>query len=659
MDVLNLRPVTISGPDFIRLAPLLIDELKTKFPFSAGKAIITPLNVSRPYAEELNAESLSERQFARASESFGRNEAFLDRVGLKVFVPVPCGENMAGLLVLSGISRGVGPEEDGRILPLLKAYVEEKLRTLRLETSIAAHGEPPRYLGLCLEELLKDGKDAKLSFLHLAWARARTGRVCGVLYDRDVLLDMCVRLWPGSAPEWLGGNQYEAWVYLPHIDGLKLSFGLKDIMVMARRFGLFFSNAYGHSFPEGADPRLYPVYIKNTEASAMALGVSVISSYDLDAFKDKIGVQDIAERLSILNDTCKGMRNAAVVFARPVSAPLEEVCSDGIKFIKAGSDSVFIVQKSSDSSQDQAIPKDMADRLLKLCPLADGMPVTLGIYRAGRVGSALPAIYAYLHAALLGQGASAAFDAVTLNVWGDELFSWGDLVGACRAYRQGLKIDPSSANLLNSLGVSLARLGKIKEASDVFLKAINSSPDEFMAYYNLGGLFMDMDRADKAEEVLVKAYSLEPGDMRVAVRFAEALLNNGKTKEAEGVLGPFAHSYEPGMEQKKDIPAAVFRVMGRVAYHGRGGWQKAKEAWSEAVRRNPADTQSLAFLALGYIEMEEDMETAGRFLRQAKAFDRDSLQTKRLVSIIEKGLRKMPERDIPTSAFIFRFLKPR
>jgi tetratricopeptide (TPR) repeat protein len=642
MDVLNLIPVTISGPDFIRLAPLLIDELKTKFPFSTGKAIITHLNVSRPYDEALGGEALSERQFARASEALGSNEAFLDRMGLKVFVPVPCDGDASGLLVLSGISRVVGPEEDGRILPLLKAYIEERLQTLRLATSVAAQGEPPRYLVLCLEDLLKDGKDAEPSFLHLVWARARAGRVGRVLYDRDALLDMCAGLWPGSAPEWMGGNQYEAWVYLPHIDGLKLSLGLKDIMTRARRFGLFLSNAYGHSFPKGADPRLYPDYIKDTEASAMALGVSVISSDDLMVFKDKIGIQDIAERFSALNDACKGLKNAILAFARPVSMPLGDVHSGGIKLIEAGPDSAFIVQKPLDSSQDQTIIKDLTDRLLKLCALADGIPVTVGVYKLGRVVSPLPAIYAYLHAALLGQGASAAFDAVTLNVWGDELFSWGDLAGACRAYRQGLKIDPSSANLLNSLGVSLARLGKIKEASGVFLRAINSSPEEFMAYYNLGGLLMDMDRADDAEEVLGKAYRLEPGDMRVAVRFAEALLNNGKIEEAEGVLRPFADSHAPGMEQKKDIPAALFKVMGRVAYHGRRGWQKAKEAWSEAVRRNPADTQSLAFLALGYAEKEKDMDTARRFLRQVKALDRDRRQTKRLVSIIEKSLGKIP-----------------
>ncbi|MGQ9499417.1 MAG: tetratricopeptide repeat protein [Dissulfurimicrobium sp.] len=637
MDVLNLRPVTISGLDFIRLAPLLMDELKTKFSFSTGKAVITPLNISRPYDEVLSGEILSERQFARASESIGSNEAFLDRIGLKVFIPVSCDEDVLGLLILSGISRVIGPEEGERILPLLKAYIEERLQTLRLETSIAARGEPPPYLVLCLENLLKDGKDTEPSFLHLVWARARAGRV---FYAREALLDMCAELWPGSAPEWMGGNQYEAWLYLPHIDGPKLSLGLKDIMARARRFGLFLSNAYGHSFPKGADPRLYPSYLKDTEASAMALGISVISSDDLMVFKDKIGVQDIVERFSALNNACKGLKNAIFIFARPVSMPRGDVHLDGIKFIEAGPDSVFIVQKPSDFSQDQTILKDMVERSLKLCTLTDGIPVTLGIYRTAGAISALPAIYAYLHAVLLGQGALAVFDAVTLNVWGDELFSWGDLAGACRAYRQGLKLDPSSANLLNSLGVALARLGKIKEASNVFLRAINSSPEEFMAYYNLGELLMDMDRANEAEKVLRTAYRLEPGDIRVAVRFAEALLNNGKTEEAEGVLEPFIDSYMPGMEQKKEIPAAVFSVMGRIAYHGRGGWQKAKEAWLEAVRRDPTDTQSLAFLALGYIEMEKDMDTARRFLRQSKSFDRDRRRTKRLVSIIEKALRK-------------------
>lgn len=657
MDVANLRPITISGSDFIRLLPLLLDELKTKFPFSTGKAVIVHLDGSSfPYDKILSGEILSERQLVRVSESLRNNEAFLDRVGLKVFVPVLCSGDVSGILVLSGISRAVGPEEDGRILPLLKAYVEERLQTLRIETSLVPPGGLPRYLALCLEYPLQEEKGSESSFLHLIWADGIKDNAKGScmtkrstarkIYDKDALLGLCVKLWPDTAPEWIGGNRDEAWVYLSSINGSKLSIGLKDIIATARRSGLFFLRAYGYSFSRCADPQLCLNAIKNTEADAVALGISVISSEDLEIFKDKIGVHNIVERFAALSDSCKGMRNAVVAFARPVSKGLKDSQIDGLKFIETGPDSAFIVQKSLDSNQDQIDIKDMADRLLKRCSLTNGAPITLGAYKQGRAVSPLPAIYAYLHAALLGQGASAVFDAVTLNVWGDELFAWGDLVGACRAYREGLKMDPTSANLLNSLGVSLARLGKIKEACDTFLKAIRYSPEEFMAYYNLGGLLLDMDRADEAEKVLGDAYRLEPGDIRVVVRFAEALLNNGKIKEAEGVLGPLTDHYANGIGQKQDIPAVVFRVMGRVAYQGQGGWERAKAAWLEAVRRNPLDIQSLAFLARGYFEIEGDIDTAMRFLRQAKVLDRDGYQAKRLVSTVEKALKRYVERDL-------------
>ncbi|MGB9712917.1 MULTISPECIES: tetratricopeptide repeat protein [Dissulfurimicrobium] len=637
----------ISGHDFACLAPLLIEELKTKFPFASGRAVVIQLDADCPYDEALNVEALSGRQLSRAREAIEKADAFLDRVGLKMFIPVPCEGRLSGLLVLSGIPRAVGPEEDGRILSLLKAYAKERMRTLRIETSIAPPGEPPQYLVLFLKHLFQSEKEAESSFLHLVWAKThrsvgRSSRSrkanAGKIYDKEAILGLCARVWTDSTFEWAGGNRYEAWICLPHMDGSKLSLGLRDIVAKGRGLGLFFFNVYGHSFAGGTDPQLCLEHIKETEAAAEALGISVISSRDLEIFKKRIGIQDVTGCLAIASDICRKARNTIVAFARPVSQRLKDVHTEGLEFIEAGPDSVFIIQKSSDSDQHQAITKDLADRLLKPNLLKNGVSITLGVYKvSSRATSPLPALYAYLHAVLLGQGTSAVFDAVTLNVWGDELFSWGDLVGACRAYREGLKMDPSSSNLLNSLGVSLARLGKIKEASDAFSRAIKSSPDEFMAYYNLGGLLLDMGRAEEAEEALGEAYRLKPDDIRTAVRFAEVLLDAGKTDEAERVLRPFTNIYARQIGQE-DIPAAVFRVIGRMAYNRQGGWRKAKEAWSEAVKRNPADIQSLAFLAFGYLEVEGDKDTARRFLRQVKAVDIGGRQMKRLISTIEKGI---------------------
>ncbi|MDA8162464.1 MAG: tetratricopeptide repeat protein [Desulfobacteraceae bacterium] len=647
LDMTHAGSIEIQTADFVRLAPLLIGDLRTKFPFSEGRGVLISSGRSA-YDEVLSAEALSERQLMRAREALSRGDAFSYRAGLKVFLPVCRWGNMSGLLILSGVSRTVGPEEECRLLPIVKAYAWERLRAMRMETSVVSPGEPPLYITLCIERPVYGDKDAS-SFLHLIWdggtrgvskSSARIKRYAKRVYDRDDILNLCARLWPEAPPEWIGANSHEAWVHLPGISGPELSMGLKDIVCRARKAGLFLIGIYGHTFTAGPEPGFGIEAIKKTETAARRLGVSVISSHDLYAFEKRLGARDIGEGIAAIEGALNGGKNAFLAFARPVSPGCKKALPDGAEIIDAGPESAFIVQKLSRDDKNSRSTQDWALSVQERLTPEGGRPCTIGAYKLEGPAALARPIYAYLHAALLGDGSSAVFDAVTLNVWGDELFSWGDIVGALKAYRMGLKIDSSSANLLNSIGVCLARLGKANGAADVFLRAIELFPEGFMAYFNLGGLFFDMGRVKEAGELLSKAYGLEPGDIRTAVRFAEVLLEEGKKDAAEEVMGHFA-----GADSRQDIPCAVFRVMGRVAYHGRGGWRMARDAWLEALRRNPADAESLACLALGYLENDGDAGTARRLLRQAKAVDSARRHVKRLLGTVERRLTRAPFKE--------------
>jgi tetratricopeptide (TPR) repeat protein len=63
------------------------------------------------------------------------------------------------------------------------------------------------------------------------------------------------------------------------------------------------------------------------------------------------------------------------------------------------------------------------------------------------------------HAAFFGPASIVAFDAVSLNISGDNLYQHGDIDGAVREYKTAVMLDPSDINIHNSLGVCYGILG--------------------------------------------------------------------------------------------------------------------------------------------------------------------------------------------------------
>jgi Tfp pilus assembly protein PilF len=237
---------------------------------------------------------------------------------------------------------------------------------------------------------------------------------------------------------------------------------------------------------------------------------------------------------------------------------------------------------------------------------------------------------------LLGRGSLAEFDAVTLNVAGDEYFSLGDLKRGKEAYSLGLSLDPQNRKLLNSYGVCLAGLRERKRAVDVFLKSINLYPDDFIACYNLGGIYLEQGKSGDAENILKKAHALEPNDQRVAIKYAEALCEAKKYEKAIDIL--------KGASQtgKKQCHYSWHRAMGLAYFHMPGAWQNARKAFQNAIKINPKDVESLYFLALGYMRFAEDRDTAIRLFRQTENFPRDSARAKRIYGILTKTLDLNP-----------------
>ena len=92
---------------------------------------------------------------------------------------------------------------------------------------------------------------------------------------------------------------------------------------------------------------------------------------------------------------------------------------------------------------------------------------------------------ALLHTAFYGDGTVTTFDALSCNVSGDIYYNEGDFNKAVNEYKQGLGCDPDDVNLLNSLGVTYAMMGR-RDSIPCFEKVLQQEPANFMALYNLG-----------------------------------------------------------------------------------------------------------------------------------------------------------------------------
>jgi len=254
----------------------------------------------------------------------------------------------------------------------------------------------------------------------------------------------------------------------------------------------------------------------------------------------------------------------------------------------------------------------------------------LGFEPLDAAGNALKALE---HAALLGAGSAAAFNAVSLNVSGDELYARGDLAGAVEEYLKALEIDPRDTNVLNSLGVCYANLGLLAEAKAQFAEAVAVRPDEVMAHYNLGFAHLKDGEADQALERFEAAARLDPANFEVSFQLGKLLLEAGRAPEAKGyLLAAAAIEARPYLHRHL---ADCLLLLGESA--------EAAAHYKRAVRANPEDPHCLSQLAAICLELGTDLEVAVSLLKKSTEIEPDSpLHRERLEAALARLPRLLP-----------------
>jgi Flp pilus assembly protein TadD len=508
-----------------------------------------------------------------------------------------------------------------------------------LESSFSRSGKIPPYVYFTLEAVFKK-EEPSTSLLHLIQKPSANSNYC----NHESVIDLCSMIWRHSDPEWLGGSHGDFWILLPGVGEDKLSFGLKQLISKARTVKMLISKAYGHHISGPFDIRHVEKDIYGLERLAEELGTAIFCTDDQKALEDSLGIDGLGLRLDQAKKVVKGSSKYAVAYVKPVPHDLKDALGqDGI-FISEKKGNAFLIKKLGKKAWESDLAQ-WGSEIQKLCAATQGTPSTIGIAAGsqpavGPFRTPVSALWAFMHADLLGNGSVAIHDSLTCNVRGDKILSWGDLPGACRNYRLGLKTEPLNANLLNSLGVCLAELGRTKEAINAFSRAAGTSPENFMALYNLGGVFFQKGDLKSAEKVLKKACALKPGDIRLAGRMAEVLIESSRAKEALDVLIPFVDRHD------QPVPGAIYRILGK-AYRILNRWQEAKASWQQAIKVNHEDSESMALLALGYLEETHDWKTAAKLGRQAGALGEKSKHIRTILGQLNKKLNSINHQKLP------------
>jgi len=196
------------------------------------------------------------------------------------------------------------------------------------------------------------------------------------------------------------------------------------------------------------------------------------------------------------------------------------------------------------------------------------------------------------HALLVGPGSIVAFDAVSLNISGDQFYQNGDIQGAIKEFKYALLMDASDINVHNSLGVCYGVLGEHEKARRYFETVIRLNDQEVMGWFNCG-LITLLSGGDKkkALDYFHKADALVPN-------LFETTFQIGKLQTEQGNLNEGRIYLEKAQKINPDA-GIVYSYLGE-CYLDADMTDSAVAAYKKAIKHNPNDAASLSALGSLY-----------------------------------------------------------
>jgi tetratricopeptide (TPR) repeat protein len=119
---------------------------------------------------------------------------------------------------------------------------------------------------------------------------------------------------------------------------------------------------------------------------------------------------------------------------------------------------------------------------------------------------------------------------------GDLARGRGDREAAIEAYREALERSPDDPRAHYNLGVTLMESGEAGEGRTHLEEAVRLDPEFRDAHFNLGMALAGEERLAEAEGHFRRAAEIDPQDAEARVAWARALALTGRGAEAEGIL---------------------------------------------------------------------------------------------------------------------------
>ncbi len=215
---------------------------------------------------------------------------------------------------------------------------------------------------------------------------------------------------------------------------------------------------------------------------------------------------------------------------------------------------------------------------------------------------------ALTHAFFFGANSAVLFDAVSLNISGDELYQKGDVSGAIEELKTALKLDPENVNILNSLGVCYGVKGELEEALEAFRDATRFDPQEVMAFYNAGYVHSMLNQTEDALKCYQKAEATGEDVFEVIFQLGKLYLDIGDLDAAKTYLEKAVC-----LQPESWIP---YLHLGECC-EGLHMTDEAVTHYETTIKKNPTDACALSALGVLYNEKAENPEISTLFCEKA------------------------------------------
>ena len=235
-----------------------------------------------------------------------------------------------------------------------------------------------------------------------------------------------------------------------------------------------------------------------------------------------------------------------------------------------------------------------------------------------------------------------------------------------RVCRQIIAARPGNSDAHNILGVTLAAVGKAKEAVATLKRAIKLNPNAASYHANLGEILRQAGQASEAAEALQAAIKLDPRNaqalnnlgiihyeqkkfaeavdyyrraLEIRTNMPEALNNLGNALRMTGDIDGAMNAYQDALTQRIVYPEA-YNNLGTLLQQDRK-LEEAEHALRKAIQQNPQYVEAHNNLAQLLFQQKKDTE-ALRVLGDALKFAPKNVQTLLITSKIQLRRNAFP-----------------